>query len=72
MKYLLIGPEGLPVLPVPFDTEAEALAYLPQFVARFKQQGYFTTADGWRIPLKEIANACHVEAMEWDEEETTP
>lgn len=68
-KFLLLSPDGLEVLPVPFDTVAEARAYLAQFVARYAEQGYYASALGERIPLGEIADRCQIEAIEWDETE---
>lgn len=40
--------------PQAFDTEREAWAYAQAFRGRFKQQGYYKTAEGWRIDPDEI------------------
>lgn len=38
----------------PFKTRREALAFARKFRARYKKQGYYLTADGFRIDPKDI------------------
>ena len=40
--------------PDDFETEAQALAYADAFRKRFAAQGYYLTADGYRISPDEV------------------
>lgn len=46
--------DGIPAWPEPFKTKCEALTFARAFRARFAQQGYYLTADGQRIDLKDV------------------
>ena len=54
MLILWNDTDGIPAWPEPFKTRREALVFARAFRARYKQQGYYLTADGFRIDPKEI------------------
>jgi hypothetical protein len=50
-KVVVMGPDQLPLRPDPFSNVAEAEAFIEQWLNRYKQQGYYSAANGERIPL---------------------
>jgi hypothetical protein len=46
--------DNIPAAPDDFETEAEALAYAEAFRKRFAAQGYYLTADGYRISPDDV------------------
>jgi hypothetical protein len=62
-KFQLIGPDNIPLTPEPFDSREEAEAYIPKWVELYRKQGYYSTADGHRIPVDELANRIKLETI---------
>lgn len=58
-KFVVLGPDGIPVRGKPFATREAAERALADFVARFRLQGYYAGA-GFRLKLDEIATRCSV------------
>jgi hypothetical protein len=52
--YHVISPDGFPITCQPFASEQEALDAIPVWCRRFKKQGYYSTSNLERIPLKEL------------------
>jgi hypothetical protein len=60
MKYVVLGPDGVPIREKPFAGRADAELGVAEFVARFRAQGYYAGA-GYRLRLDEIAARCTVQ-----------
>lgn len=60
-KLNVLSPDGFPISPQPFASEQEAEKFIPQWVERYKEQGYYLTADRQRIPVEELSN--HLEIV---------
>jgi len=54
IRYDVISPDGLPITCEPFPSKKAALAAIPQWCARFKHQGYYSTSSLEKIPLPEL------------------
>lgn len=58
--FRVLGPDRLDLTPDPFATYDEAVAFIPQWVERYRAQGYYRDARGWQINLRELPTLCHV------------
>jgi hypothetical protein len=54
-KFQVVGPDGISDRPEPYDTLEEADKAKAQYLERFRQQGYYLTARGKRIPVADLA-----------------
>lgn len=61
-KYHVLSPDGFPITLEPFNSKAEALAYIPRWCHRFKHQGYYSAVGG-RIPLSALPHRLMVVAF---------
>lgn len=52
--YDVISPDGFPITCEPFQSEAEALAYIPRWCQRYQQQGYYSTSRRDQISLEDL------------------
>jgi hypothetical protein len=59
MKFIVWGPDGIPICDRPFATRAAAESGIEEFVSRFRQQGYYAGV-GYRLELEEIAGRCTI------------
>lgn len=66
-KFIVEGPEGIPISRAPFATRTAAQAAIPAFVERFRQQGYYSTVKHEHIPLELIAQCCSIVPVDPDE-----
>jgi len=60
-RWAVIGPDEIPISPEPFDSKAEADTAAARFVERYRVQGYYSTADGFRIPVSELRENFRIE-----------
>jgi hypothetical protein len=60
VKYVVLGPDGVPIREKPFASKADAERGVAEFVARFRLQGYYAGV-GYRLELDEIAARCTVQ-----------
>jgi hypothetical protein len=60
VKYIVLGPDGVPIRAKPFASRADAERGVAEFVARFRVQGYYAGV-GYRLELDEIAARCTVQ-----------
>jgi hypothetical protein len=58
--YHVISPDGFPITCEPFASEREALSAIPVWCQRFKNQGYYSTSNRQKIPLKELPDYLEV------------
>jgi hypothetical protein len=58
--YQVISPDGFPITCEPFASEQEAMDEIPVWCERFKNQGYYSTSDRQKIPLKELPDYLQV------------
>jgi hypothetical protein len=61
LTYRVIGPDGIPDRPEPYQTRQEAEDAKTAFVERFRRQGYYLTASGERIPLVDLPRFVKIE-----------
>lgn len=66
MKYIVWGPDQIPIREKPFKSQATAERGIADFVKRFAVQGYYAGV-GYHLPLDEIAARCRIEAVTDDE-----
>lgn len=66
MKYIVWGPDEIPIRQKPFPTREAAERGIADFTSRFKIQGYYAGV-GFRLPLGDIAAKCRIEVAN-DEE----
>jgi hypothetical protein len=59
-RYQVISPDGIPIRPQTFASREAAAIFLVKWVLRYAQQGYYATADGRRIPVIDLADACTI------------
>ena len=52
--FTVISPDGFPIACEPFASEQEAMDAIPVCCERFKKQGYYSTGNRQKIPLKEL------------------
>lgn len=64
IQILVIGPDGIATDREPFDTVTGAARGLAKFCLRYVQQGYYSDANGRRIPVGKLPDHCHVEVVE--------
>ena len=62
MKYIVWGPDGIPIKEKPFDTKNDADRALDAFVDRFRSQGYYAGV-GYHLQIDEIAGRCRIEEV---------
>jgi hypothetical protein len=62
MKYVVLGPDGIPISGKHFATRADAERGVGEFIKRFQSQGYYAGV-GYRLSLHQIAARCTVEAV---------
>ena len=60
-KFNVLSPDGFPISREPFNSQKEAEAAIPQWCERYQEQGYYSTADRERIPVKDLPN--HVQVV---------
>lgn len=58
MKWRLIGPDGIPDRPEPYETPTEAAHALVEFIGRYQGQGYYSSAVNGRIELDMMHESC--------------
>lgn len=63
MKFIVWGPDGIPIQEEPFKSRAEAACGIDEFVAHFAEQGYYAGV-GYRLELDEIARHCRIEQVD--------
>jgi hypothetical protein len=59
MKFTVLSPDGIPIWPDLYNTQAEAQAALAKWCKRFERQGYYAAVDG-RIALDELPHRCQI------------
>jgi hypothetical protein len=59
MKFAVLSPDGIPIWPDLYNTQAEAQAALAKWCKRFERQGYYAAVDR-RIPLAELPARCEI------------
>jgi hypothetical protein len=59
-RWTVESPDGLPIEPRRYRSEAGAREALRRWVLRFVAQGYYKDARGERIPLDALAARCTV------------
>lgn len=59
-RFIVIGPDGIPIRPAAFGSRAAAERGLREFVARFEIRGYYAGVDG-KLPIDAIASHCSIE-----------
>lgn len=52
--YNVISPDGFPITCEPFTSRKAALKYTPQWIKRYEQQGYYSTASREKILLEDL------------------
>jgi hypothetical protein len=62
-RYLVIGPDKIPIRQAPFDSKAAAQKGITAFVERFTAQGYYRDANGKVIEIGDIASRCRIEPI---------
>ena len=62
MKYIVLGPDGIPISKKHFPTRAEAERGVGEFIKRFEAQGYYAGV-GYRLPLHQVAARCTIEVV---------
>ncbi len=60
MKFIVCGPDGIPIREKPFTSSEAAERGIVEFVNRFRPQGYYAGV-GYRLKLDEIADRCTIE-----------
>jgi hypothetical protein len=60
-KFNVLSPDGFPISREPFTSQKEAEAAIPKWCEQYQEQGYYSTADRERIPVKELPN--HVKVI---------
>ncbi len=63
VKYVVLGPDGVPIREKPFASKVDAERGVAEFVNRFRLQGYYAGA-GYRLELDEIVARCRVEELD--------
>jgi hypothetical protein len=61
-RWQVYSPDGLPILPGDYHSEAAARRALVRWAARFTLQGYYRSTRG-RIPLGELLAHCRVDPV---------
>ena len=64
-KFNVLSPDGFPISAEPFNSQKEAEAAIPKWCERYEPQGYYSTADRERIPVKELPD--HLQIVPEDE-----
>jgi hypothetical protein len=59
MKFTVLSPDGIPIAPELYGSQAEAEAALREWCKRFERQGYYAAVDG-RIALDELPSRCEI------------
>jgi hypothetical protein len=62
-KFTIIGPDNLPLRPKPFASRKQAADYIPEWCARYRQQGYYRDARREIIELADLPNHCRIEEL---------
>ena len=61
MTYRILSPDGFDIeCGEPYRSMEQAVEALRRFVARYEEQGYYSTASLEHIPLDQIAVRCEV------------
>lgn len=63
MKFIVWGPDGIPVTPKPFGSRLDAEKCIDNFVQRFVAQGYYAGVN-FQLPLSEIRDRCRIEEVQ--------
>jgi hypothetical protein len=50
----VLSPDGFPITHEPFASEEAAREYIPRWIERYQQQGYYSTARRERIALEDL------------------
>lgn len=59
MKYRILSPDGFDInLEGGFSSMKKAIAYFKEWVGRYKQQGYYSSARYGRIDLRDLEDCC--------------
>ena len=61
VRFVVIGPDEIPIRATPFRSEQEAQKALQDFVLRFSVQGYYRDANGEAISVEDIPKRCRIE-----------
>ena len=62
--YNVISPDGFPINCQPFASEQAALDAIPLWCERFQNQGFYSTSERERIPLRELRDYLSVVAVD--------
>lgn len=62
MNYQVLSPDGLPIAPGTWTSEAAAITARDQWIERYRPQGYYAAVER-RIPVDELAAACRIEPV---------
>jgi len=53
-KFHVLSPDGLPIRQRPFSSDKAAEDFIRKWCERYELQGYYSTAVGERIPVKDL------------------
>ena len=59
-RYNILSPDNFPISPEPFTSLKKTRAYFEEWKARFKEQGYYSTATRARIQLVDLHMYCEL------------
>lgn len=59
-RYFILSPDDLPVDIIAYPSKAAAVQACKAWAKRYREQGYYKTSDGSRIPFFAIADACRI------------
>jgi hypothetical protein len=58
--WQVYSPDSLPIAPEEYSSQKEAIAALKKWINRYKLQGYYSAANGLKIPVSELFDYCDI------------